>query len=55
MSGTPLSTNTTTLGILDERWFALLWTYTFAGLKVEDLWATADNVLVTPALAAGWV
>ena len=54
-SGTPLSTNTTTLGILNERWSALVWTHTFAGLKVEDLWATADNVLATPALAAGWV
>ena len=56
-SGTPLGTNATTCPptILDERWFAHIWTYTFAGPKVENFWATADDVLAAPALAAGWV
>ena len=53
-SGTLLGTNATTcVGILDERSFAYVWTYAFAGRMVENLWATADNVLGTPALAAG--
>ena len=55
-SGTLLGTSTTAcLGVLNERCFALIWTYTFAGPKVENPWARADKVLGTPALAAGWV
>ena len=55
-SGTPLSTDATTCpGVLEERCFACVGTYTFAGLKVENLWARASDILGTPALAAGWV
>ena len=54
--GTPLSTNTTAcVGVLDKMCFACVWTYTFAGLKVEDLWVRASDIFGTPALAAGWV
>jgi len=38
---------------LEKVGWALVRTYAFAGLNVENLWRTADNVLGTSALAAG--
>jgi len=38
---------------LDEVGWALPRTYAFAGVKVEDLWLRASDVLGTSALAAG--
>ena len=43
----------TCVGILEEVGWALFRTFAVAGLKVENLWRTADNVLGTSALAAG--